>query len=262
MVLRKSVVANSGQPRKEFSEDSLKELADSIRAKGILQPILVEADGEDRYVIIAGERRWRAAGLAGLERIPVLVCSYSGPEKFEIALIENLQREDLKPIEEAQAYRELMSVAGLGQEELALRLGKNRSTIANSLRLLKLPAAMQDAVNMGTLSPGHARAILSLVNPSDMQILFQRITGGGLSVREAEAMAGDLNKGLRSVVSSAKQEPYPKQRHPELKEMEERLLDLLGTRVRITGNGRKGNIEITYLSMDDLGRLFEILVSK
>jgi ParB family chromosome partitioning protein len=262
LVLLKNVIPNPKQPRKEFSEASLRELADSIRGRGILQPILAEEDGEGRYIIIAGERRWRAAGLAGLEEVPVIVRSYSEPEKLEIALIENLHREDLTPIEEARAYRELMSVSGLGQEELASRLGKNRSTVANSLRLLKLPPAMQEALNKRELSPGHARAILSVVNPSDMHILFQRIIGSGLSVREAEAMAMDLNKGLRAAAPPAKPETYPRQRQPEIKEMEEKLLDLLGTRVRITGNGKKGHIEITYLSMDDLDRLLEILLSK
>jgi ParB family chromosome partitioning protein len=260
MVLRESLVPNPRQPRKEFSEVSLRELADSIRGKGILQPILVEEDGEGRYVIIAGERRWRAAGLAGLEEVPVIVRAYSEAEKLEIALVENLHREDLTPLEEALAYRDLMSVSGLGQEDLASRLGKNRSTVANSLRLLKLPAAMQEALGRRELSPGHARAILSVVNPSDMQILFQRIAADGLSVRGAEAMAADLNKGMRAA-APAKPEAYPKQKQPELREMEARLLDLLGTRVRITGNGKRGNIEIAYLSMDDLDRLFEILVS-
>jgi ParB family chromosome partitioning protein len=261
IVLRKNVVPNPNQPRKEFSGDSLNELADSIRGKGILQPILVEEGGGGRYVIIAGERRWRAAGLAGLEEVPVIVRAYSEPEKLEIALVENLHREDLTPIEEARAYRELMSVLGLGQEELASRLGKNRSTVANSLRLLKLPAAMQEAVGRRELSPGHARAILSVVNPSDMHILFQRITESGLSVREAEAMAMDLNKGARAA-APAKPQSYPKQKQPEIREMEEKLLDLLGTRVRITGEGKKGHIEIAYLSMDDLDRLFGILVSR
>ncbi|MDR3200630.1 MAG: ParB/RepB/Spo0J family partition protein [Spirochaetales bacterium] len=257
-VPRDRVAPNPNQPRKEFAEESLKELADSIKEKGILQPILVEEHG-GTYTIIAGERRWRAAGLAGLKDIPVIVRAYSGEEKLEIALIENIQRDDLTPIEEARAYKELMSASGLGQEELAAKVGKPRSTLANALRLLKLPAQMQDALNKKTLSPGHARAILSVVNPADMHILFQRIIDRGLSVREAEAMADDLNKGVRSAPPPAKPETYPKQKQPELRDMEEKLLDILGTRVRITGNGKKGSIEISYLSMDDLNRLFDIL---
>jgi ParB family chromosome partitioning protein len=258
-VPRSRVTPNPNQPRKEFSEDSLKELADSIKAKGILQPILVEEKSGGGYLIIAGERRWRAAALAGLEEIPVKIVSYSEEEKLEIALIENIQRDDLTPIEEARAYRELMSASGLGQEELAVKLGKPRSTLANALRLLKLPADMQDALNRRELSPGHARAILSVVNPADMHILFQRITGRGLSVRDAEAMAADLNKGVRSAAPPSRPDAYPKKRQPELRDMEQKLLDILGTRVCITGNGKKGNIEISYLSMDDLTRLFEIL---
>jgi ParB family chromosome partitioning protein len=259
VVARDRISANPKQPRKKFSEDSLKELAGSIKEKGILQPILVEETGEGRYLIIAGERRWRAAGLAGLKEVPVIVRAYSEQEKLEIALIENIHRDDLTPIEEARAFKELMSVSGLGQEELAGKLGKNRSTIANALRLLKLPEDMQEALSKKELSSGHARAILSVVNPSDMHILFQRITGKGLSVREAEAMSVDLNKGQRSAPPPAKPKTYPKQKQIELREMEEKLLDILGTRVQITGNGKKGNIEITYLSMDDLDRLYEIL---
>jgi ParB family chromosome partitioning protein len=261
MVARERVAANPGQPRKAFSEESLKELAASIKEKGILQPILVEARGEG-FIIIAGERRWRAAGLAGVEEIPVLVREYSEEEKLEIALIENIQRDDLTPIEEARAFKDLMSASGAGQEELSRRLGKNRSTIANALRLLKLPADMQDALNKRELSPGHGRAILSVVNPSDMRILFQRIVEQGLSVREAEAMAGDLNKGQRSAAPAPKAESYPGQKPPELREMEQKLLDILGTRVRITGNGKKGNVEIAYLSLDDLERVYEILTGR
>jgi ParB family chromosome partitioning protein len=262
-VPRDRVAPNPNQPRKEFAEESLKELADSIKEKGILQPLLVEESG-GTYTIIAGERRWRAAGLAGLKDVPVIIVrAHSDREKLEIALIENIQRDDLTPVEEARAYKELMSASGLGQEELAAKLGKPRSTIANALRLLKLPAAMQEAVSKrGEMSPGHARAILSVVNPADMQILFQRITGKGLSVREAEAMADDLNKGSRAAPAPVKPETYPKQKQPELRDMEEKLLDILGTRVRITGSGKKGNIEISYLSMDDLNRLYEILTNR
>jgi ParB family chromosome partitioning protein len=197
-----------------------------------------------------------------VEKIPVLVREYSEEEKLEIALIENIQRDDLTPIEEARAYKELMSASGAGQEELSRRLGKNRSTIANALRLLKLPADMQDALNKRELSPGHGRAILSVLNPADMRILFQRIVEKGLSVREAEAMAGDLNKGQRAAAPAPKPENYPKQKQPELREMEQKLLDILGTRVRITGNGKKGSIEIAYLSLDDLERIYEILVGR
>lgn len=250
---------NPNQPRKEFRTEALEELAASIRAKGVLQPLLVEPRGDGTYCIVAGERRYRAALLADLKQVPTIVRSFSEQEKLEIALIENLQREDLTPIEEAKAYKSLMETAGLSQEELSSRIGKNRSTIANSLRLLKLPEDMQEAVNKGELTPGHARAILSVLNPSDMRILFQRIVSKGLSVREAEAMASNLNKGARGSVSS-EEDRFPKQRPIELQEMEQRLLNVLGTKVQIRGNGKRGTIEISYFSTEDLERLIEILV--
>lgn len=248
---------NPDQPRKDFPEDSLRELAQSIRQKGILQPILVEEREDGSYLLIAGERRWRAAGMAGLAEVPVIVRQFSDQEKLEIALIENIQREDLSPIEEAKAYKGLLEASAMGQEELASRLGKNRSTLANALRLLKLPEDMQEALETREISPGHARAILSVLNPADMRILFNRIRDKGLSVREAEAMAANLNKGIRSALPEEKD--YPKQKAPELREMEEKLLDRLGTKVRIKGTGKKGSIEISYYSMEDLERVYEIL---
>lgn len=249
---------NPDQPRKEFSEDSLRELADSIKEKGVLQPILVESREDGSFLILAGERRWRAAKAAGLREIPVIVRSFSEQEKLEIALIENIQREDLTPIEEAQAYRKLMETSSMSQEELSVRLGKNRSTVANSLRLLKLPQDMQQSLNKREISPGHARAILAVINPADQRILFNRIVAGGLSVREAENLATDLNKGIRA--SSGKQETAPKKKIPELQEMEQKLLDVLGTKVLIKGTGKRGSVEISYFSMDDLERLYTILL--
>jgi ParB family chromosome partitioning protein len=252
------LVPNPHQPRKEFRQEGLEELAASIRAKGVLQPLLVEPREDGSYTIVAGERRYRAAILAGLQKVPVIIRSFTEQERLEIALIENLQREDLTPIEEAKAYRTLMETAGLSQEELAERIGKNRSTIANTLRLLKLPEDMQEAIHTGSISPGHARAILSIVNPADMRILFNRIISKGLSVREAETMAAELNKGSRAA-EPEKESSYPKQRPIELQEMEQRLLNILGTKVRIRGNGKKGTIEIAYFSTEDLERIVEII---
>jgi ParB family chromosome partitioning protein len=248
---------NPNQPRKDFDEDSLRELADSIRGRGILQPILVEARDEG-FLIIAGERRWRAAKIAELTEIPVIVRSFSDQEKLEIALIENIQREDLSPIEEARAYKSLMDAASLSQEELSARVGKNRSTVANSLRLLKLPEDMQQALGTKDVTPGHARAILSVINPADQRILFGRIVSQGLSVREAENLAADLNKGVRGS-SNRTDEKVPKQKPPELREMEQKLLDVLGTKVQIKGSEKRGSISIEYFSMDDLERLFDLL---
>ena len=251
---------NPSQPRKDFVDARLRELADSIRQKGVLQPVLVEADADGRYTVIAGERRFRAAKLAGLERIPVIVGRFSAEEKLEIALIENVQREDLTPIEEAQAYRRLMDMAALSQEQVAAKVGKDRSTVANSLRLLRLPEDMQSALSRGEMSPGHARAILMLVNPADQQLLFRRIVDRGISVREAEESAAGLNRGKKSArKTAAGEKPSQGRKEPEIRAIEEKLIEKLGTKVEIKGTGKKGRIEIAYYSTDDLERLLELL---
>ncbi len=252
---------NPQQPRRDFDETALHELAESIRQKGVLQPVLAEPAQDGTYVIIAGERRVRAAKLAGLEKVPVLVRQFSPDEKLEIALIENIQREDLNPIEEALAYKKLMEIAGLNQEQMASRVGKDRSTIANTLRLLKLPEEAQGAVEKGTLSPGHARAILSLVNPADQQVLFKRILDKGISVREAEELAAAFSVGKRQAGKSRRQGPAASERKdPEVREIEQKLIEKLGTKVDLRGNGKKGRIEIAYYSTDDLERLLEIIL--
>lgn len=252
------IKANPNQPRKIFNDDSLNELAESIKQKGIIQPVLAEEDpySKGKYIIIAGERRFRASLLAGLEKIPLIIKSFSEEDKLEIALIENIQRENLKPIEEAKAYRHIMEVMNLNQQDVAERVGKNRSTVANSIRLLKLPEDMQESLNQGKLTSGHARSILSTVNPADQRILFNRITDNGLSVREAESMATDLNKGIRSAI---KKDSIHKKKNPEILSVEQRFIDIFGTKVQIKGSIHKGKIEINYYSSDDLDRIFEII---
>lgn len=252
------IKANPDQPRKSFDQESLDELAESIKLKGVIQPVLAEEDPlhKDHYVIIAGERRFRASKIAGIEELPLIIKSFSEEDKLEIALIENIQRENLKPIEEAQAYRHIMENMNLNQMDIADRVGKNRSTIANSLRLLKLPEDMQSSLNDGKLTSGHARSILSTVNPADQRILFNRIVDNGLSVREAENMATDLNKGVRP---SAKKEPTMKKKVPEIMSVEQRFIDVFGTKVQIKGSINKGKIEITYYSPDDLDRIYDIV---
>jgi ParB family chromosome partitioning protein len=252
---------NPHQPRHDFSESSLAELSDSIKQKGVLQPILVEAGRDGSYTIIAGERRVRAAKMAGLRKVPVIVRQFNAQEKLEIALIENIQREDLTPIEEAQAYKRLMESAGLSQEDVAIQVGKDRSTIANSLRLLKLPADMQEALDSGEMSPGHARAILMAVNPSDQGLLFRRVIETGISVREAEQMAADLNRGKKISGKASKGRPQAgdERREPEIRELEQGLIEKLGTKVSIKGTSAKGRIEIEYYSSDDLERVFDII---
>ncbi len=251
------VAPNAGQPRKSFDQDTLEELADSIREKGILQPILVEVDG-DHYRIIAGERRFRASLLAGLKKIPVMVRQMSEEDRLEVALIENIQREDLNPLEEAQAYKAIMDAAKLSQEEVARKVGKKRSTVANSLRLLRLDKDMQRALAEGQITSGHARAILSLENPADQRILHSRILHGEVSVREAERMAADLSKGKRTS-SGKKEAPLRAPKTPELQHIEQKFINTFGTKVQIKGNNHKGSIEISYFSMEDLERILEII---
>ncbi len=253
----KYVIPNPDQPRKTFNEEALKELADSIKEQGVIQPIIVEKSG-DRYFIIAGERRFRASRLAGMDVIPALIREYTREQKLEIALIENIQREDLNSIEEAKAYLSLINTLDISQEAVAQKVGKKRSTIANSLRLLKLPEDMQESLKMGAISAGHARAILSVLNPSDMRILFSRITSNGLSVRESEQQAMGLNNGVRKATSPpVKQVSNP---DPEIRRIEQKFLDVLGTKVTVKGGLRKGRIEIDYYSLDDLERIYDLLV--
>ncbi|MCL2793508.1 MAG: ParB/RepB/Spo0J family partition protein [Spirochaetaceae bacterium] len=251
------VIANPEQPRKEFDEASLKDLADSIKQKGVLQPILVEKK-EDKYQIIAGERRYRAASLAGLKEVPVIEKELSEEGKLEIALIENIQREDLSPIDEAKAFSTLIKNYNIGQDELSKRVGKNRSTIANSLRLLKMPQDMQDAISSGEISSGHARAILSVVNPADQRVLFNRITTGTISVREAEKQAANLNNGMRAA-QDGKKHDTKKRKSPDIVEIEQKFIDIFGTKVNLNGSIAKGKIEISYFSKDDLERIFDII---
>lgn len=255
----KHVIPNPDQPRKTFDEEALKELADSIKEQGVIQPIIVEKSG-DRYIIIAGERRFRASRLAGMDTIPGLIRKYTREQKLEIALIENIQREDLNSIEEATAYLSIMNTLDLSQEAVAQKVGKKRSTIANSLRLLKLPEDMQDSLKREAISAGHARAILSVLNPSDMRILFARITRDGLSVRETEQQAAGLNNGVRKVPSSTAK--AVKSTDPEIRRIEQKFLDVLGTKVTVRGGLKKGRIEIDYYSLDDLERIYDLLVKE
>lgn len=248
---------NPHQPRKQFDQETLDELAESIKTQGILQPLLVEKISDDDYAIIAGERRYRAALSVGLEKVPVIVKKFSDMQRLEVSLIENIQRENLNPIEEAKAYLFLLEQAGIRQDELAERVGKKRSTIANSIRLLQLPHEMQESLLHGEFTAGHARAILSVVNPADQQYLFHKIIGEELSVRKAEKLAGDLNKGKRAA-SSSQQHPY-RERPIDLVVLEQKLLEACGTKVQLKGTLQKGKIEISYHSMDDLERLYRLL---
>ena len=249
------IVANPDQPRKDFDQVALQELANSIKEKGILQPILVEKTG-DKYQIVAGERRYRAALLAHLTKVPIITGSFSKQEKLEIALIENIQRKDLTPIEEALAYEALMQNSNLNQDELAKKVGKNRSTIANSLRLLKLNDQMKEAVSRGTLSAGHARAILSVDSKENQKKLFDAIVKKELSVREAEAMAAKLNQEDANAVNP---KLYNSKKDPETAATEQKFAEKLGTKVSIKGTMKKGKLEISYKTKEELLHLYEML---
>ena len=249
--------ANPDQPRRTFSEESLAELANSLRTHGLIQPILVEESNDGFFLIVAGERRFRAATMAGLSEVPVIVRSYTSEKRLEISLIENIQREDLNPVDEAEAYRSLMAMGGRSQEEVADVVGKSRSAVANSIRLLRLPESVLSTLREGSLSAGHAKALLSVIDPARRDILFARIIAEGISVREAEAAAQALNSPRISTPKSVGRPEKPKE--PEIRQVEERLIEALGTKVSVKGDGKKGTIAIEYYSLADLERILDVL---
>ena len=244
------------QPRRIFDETALAQLADSIKSNGVLQPILVTRQPNGFYSIVAGERRYRASKLAGLTEVPVLVIEADKKKVAEIALIENLQREDLNPIEEAAAYRTLMKEHSMTQEELSQRVGKSRSAIANSTRLLDLPVEITDMVIDGTLSAGHARALLGLVKQEDMIKAAQAVSSRELSVRATEALVKTLN----SAAAKSEKEPKPEKIKVDYcAELEKRVEDVIGRRVKITHKGTSKRIEISFSSNEDLEELLKML---
>lgn len=249
--------ANPDQPRSKFSEVQLQELGDSIRVHGIIQPIIVRKQGIG-YQIVAGERRCRAAKLAGLETVPVVIQDISDATLLEVALIENIQREDLSPIETARAFDRLSRDLGLSQEEIGRRTGKDRATIANFMRLLRLPTEVQEMVGDGRLSMGHAKAILSLHGPDDQVGLAQKILKSGLSVRQAEHEA-QIALGDREPKAAKKDAPQD----PNVRAAVESLERALGTRVKIVQSGaERGRIEIEYYSPAELDRLYYLLAGE
>jgi ParB family chromosome partitioning protein len=246
---------NPNQPRKDFDSNALTELSASIRASGVIQPIIVRRDGTG-YQLIAGERRWRAARQAGLDRIPAIVREATDAQSLELALVENLLREDLNPIEEAEAYQRLLAQFSWTQEDLAQRIGRDRSSIANSLRLLRLPDAIQADLRSGRLTMGHARALLALTTEAEQFRLRAAILANDWTVRATE-------ESIRaSEVLAQKRGAAPRKgrrRSIELAALEDELQRALLTRVRILGNDRKGKIEIVYATPDELERLSELL---
>lgn len=250
---------NTGQPRKAFDQESIQELSDSIKKYGVLQPLLVQKKG-DRYEIIAGERRWRAAKEAGLKEIPVVIREYTKQQSMEIALIENVQREDLNPIEEAMAYQQLMQEFELTQEEIAERVSKNRVTITNSMRLLKLDKRIQEMLIQGLITGGHARALLSLEDGEQQYQISLKIIGERLSVREVEKLVKAIGKPKKS--SKEKEKEDEQDLSLIFKDLEERMKQAMGTKVTINKRDRnKGKIEIEYYSEAELERLVELIES-
>jgi ParB family transcriptional regulator, chromosome partitioning protein len=251
---------NDFQPRLDVNDARLQELAQSIRSNGIIQPIVVRKVG-DRFQIIAGERRWRAAKLAGLMRVPIVIRDVApGQEKslLEMALIENIQREDLNPIEEAMAYRRLADDFRLKQEDIAGAVGKDRASVANFLRLLKLPEEVRSEVASGRLSMGHARALLSLPSEADQRQTAREVIARNLSVRETEALV----RKVSDAIPPAREAAGPKPVDVHTRAAEDRLKLALGTRVRIVRQGTRGHIEIDFTSEDELIRIYEQLTER
>lgn len=240
------ITAGENQPRRKFAQDALNELAESIKEHGIVQPIVVRKK-EDYYEIVAGERRWRAARLAGLKTVPVVIKDYSETQALEIALIENLQREDLNPIEEANAYKSLMDEHKISQEEIAKKIGKSRPAITNTLRLLNLDDGVKEFLISGEITAGHARALLAIDEKKKQIEVANKVIKEGLSVRQTEKM-----------MRSKEIVPVKKIKSPEVIEIEDKLRNLLHTKVNVIHGKKKGKIEIEYYSIDDLDRILKL----
>lgn len=256
MVKISKVEPNREQPRKKFDEDSLLELSESIKQYGVLQPLLV-SDKKDYYEIIAGERRWRAAKLAGIKEIPIIIRKFSNQETVEISLIENIQREDLNPVEEAMAYKRLIDEFHLKQDEIAERVSKSRTAVTNSLRLLKLDPRVQNMVIEEMITAGHARAILGISDPDTQEMVASKVFDHKLSVRETEELVRKIlnpSKKKEKVSNTAEDAVY--------ESLEEKMKGITGTRVFIRRKkNNKGKIEIEYYSRDDLERIIDLFES-
>jgi ParB family transcriptional regulator, chromosome partitioning protein len=247
---------NPYQPRRAFPEDSLRELAGSIRASGVIQPILLRPTGEGRYQLVAGERRWRAAKLAEIESLPAVIRDLSDKDALELALTENLLRDDLNPMDVARGYEALQQNFSLTHEDIAEQLGISRVAVTNTLRLLRLPKDIQEMISDGRLSAGHARPLLSLGAESTQLRMAKDIVRRGLSVRQAEQLVGRPE----SKPASGQPEAPALSVDPNLKAAVQELERVLGTRVRVTGDGNKGAIEIKYYSGEDLNRIYELIL--
>jgi ParB family chromosome partitioning protein len=252
---------NPYQPRESMNDEKFQDLVNSVRVHGVLQPIVVRAKGEGKYELVAGERRLRAATMAGLSRIPAVIREMTNEQSLQVALIENIQREDISAIDAAIAYRRLCDEFGLSQEDIAFGLGKSRSTIANTMRLLNLPGSVINHLKSGKLSEGHARAILSVEGENEQVECARRILDSGLSVREAERLAREWSKAKtsREIRSNVSRETLLSARDPNAIEIETRLREVFGTKVNLFHNKDRGRIEIEFYTDDDLERILLLL---
>ena len=248
------IETNPFQPRQHFDQEALNELAESIKVHGIIQPITVRKLAEHQYQLISGERRFQASKIAGLKSLPAYVRSANDQQMLEMALIENIQRENLNPIEISLSYQRLISECNLKQEELGERVGKNRTTVTNYLRLLKLPPDIQIALRDNRISMGHARAIINIEDPASQLFIFKKIVTDDLSVRAVESMARELASGSKELV-----ETKPQSAPKEIHQLQSRLSSHFGTKVTVKSDGKKGDIRIPFLSVEDLNRILDIL---
>lgn len=255
------ISVNPYQPREIFNDDKFQELLNSVRVHGVLQPIVVRSKGEGEYELVAGERRLRAAGAAGLTRIPAVIRELTNEQSLQVALIENLQREDINAVEAAVAYRRLADEFGLSQEDLAFSLGKSRSAVANTMRLLHLPKEILEHLKAGNITEGHARAILSVDGESGQMDICQRVIEDGLSVRECERLTRETAKTdpEQTAKRTVSRETKDRIEDPNLGAVETRLRELFGTKVNLIKHKDKGRIEIEFYSDDDMERILHIL---
>jgi ParB family transcriptional regulator, chromosome partitioning protein len=257
----RAIAPNPRQPRTQFDEQTLRELADSIREHGLIQPLIVKRTSEDQFTLIAGERRWRAALLAGLETVPVVVKDVAPQQMLELALVENVQRADLNALEEAQAYKHLSEEFGLTQDQIAQRVGKSRVAVANTLRLLKLPEAIKARLADGLITEGHARALLTITDGAVQHRLLSQIVKNGLSVRQTEELVRRLLED-----QPAARRPQPGTLHPrgsgaDTRALEERMRRALGTKVILSRSKKGGTIVIHFYSEEELDAIYRRIVS-
>jgi ParB family chromosome partitioning protein len=257
----RAIVPNPHQPRSQFDELSLRELADSIREHGLIQPLIVTRTGEDHYTLIAGERRWRAAQLAGLETVPIVIKDVAPQQMLEMALVENVQRSDLNALEEALAYKHLSEEFGLTQDQIAQRVGKSRVAVANTMRLLKLPEAIKARLADGLITEGHARALLAITDAAVQQRLLSQIVKNGLSVRQTEELVRRLMEDHPATKKTQPGVAHSRSSGADTRALEERMRRALGTKVTLSRSKKGGTIMIHFYSEEELDAIYRRIVS-